>query len=54
MFTCTHVDTVSLTLKQTIILMILENDWLLGSPTVCQKKKLSSAMSKFALVQLCC
>jgi len=34
--------------------MILENDWLIANPVVCQKKKLSSAMSNFALVQLYC
>lgn len=43
-----------LTSKQKITEMVLENDWLLSNPVVCQKKKLSSAMSKFVLVQLHC
>lgn len=34
--------------------MILENDWLLANPVVSQEKKLSDAMSIFALAQLCC
>lgn len=53
-FAYTYADTMYLTSKQKITEMVLENDWLLSNPVVCQKKKLSSAMSKFVLVQLHC